>query len=1132
MPTAYSGRLTLTLFILLGALICIFPRPQNIFRHDLSFTEKSNLKPGIDMVGGVSLRYKIKKPDEKTSQLQSNLAEQVMEALKKRVDPDGVRNLIWRPIGEDELEIQMPVTAKAADIPIIRANYTNAQEQLEATNVRQSQVLNALTVSTGADRAARLADLAKGDPTRIELFNKLAGYADQLAKARETKNAQVLDEIGQAYDEARAKIEDDNLSARDLEADLEAAVKDPAAATKVADLKKQYASFPKRMDAIAAFETAYKAYSGVKGSLDDATDLKRLLKGSGVLEFHILADRQSGDPAIIAMYDRMRAGGKGPAPQAGDELRWYLVDRVEEFDKPGQARESVEWNDKHYVLSWIKADASMDHRPGTPPWALANAYPMTREGGEKVVGFTFNADGGKLFGDLTDRWYNISKQTGRPSRLAIVLDDKIISAPNLQSAITGGTGEITGGGAGGFSDADFTYLIQTLSAGSLPAQLNDEPISEQRIGSTLGADNLRKGLIACAVGLVVVGIFLIGYYYIAGVVAFFAVCMNLAIILGVMAALNATFTLPSIAGIVLTVGTAVDANVLIFERLREEQHRGMPLRMALSNSYGRAWTAIFDSNMTSLITSVFLYVKGTEEVKGFGLTLIIGIVASLFTALFVTKTIFGLMIDRWGVKNLSSFPQTFPAWDRLLKPNIDWMGLAWVFYTFSIIAVTAGLILFSIRYHQGKVLDIEFASGTSVEFELTHPMSIEDVRTKIGDKNPDLPAPSVVSVGTDSLAYEVVTPNVETAKVRDAVIGAMGADLRVVRPSKFDAVDQSLDAAMISKVVIPLGDDVNKSWQAAGDIGPAPEQLPDYGGGVAIRLTNLSPALSVKEIKDRIDRNKPQAAEEAEKFRNLLVVPPTGVSPDQPTTSAIVLLSNPVAPYSVEHDPDWRQQTAGPTWQLVKDAVNRPADLRKVNSFNASVAGDARNAAIIALVLSIAAIMVYIWFRFGNMTYATATVIALVHDTVFTIAAVGFAHYLANTWIGNFFQLEPFRVNLTLVAGILTIMGYSMIDTIVVFDRIRENRGKYGHLSRKVVNDAINQTLSRTLLTAGTTTVTVAFMYFMGGAGIHGFTFVLLIGILVGSYSSIAIASPLLLLGKDVDRRAELPGRIAPAQAA
>jgi SecD/SecF fusion protein len=174
---------------------------------------------------------------------------------------------------------------------------------------------------------------------------------------------------------------------------------------------------------------------------------------------------------------------------------------------------------------------------------------------------------------------------------------------------------------------------------------------------------------------------------------------------------------------------------------------------------------------------------------------------------------------------------------------------------------------------------------------------------------------------------------------------------------------------------------------------------------------------------------------------------------------------------------------------------------------------------MVALILSVLFIMAYIWVRFGNLKYGTATVVALLHDTLFTIAALGYAHYIpADTMIGRLLEIEPFRINMTVVAGILTIMGYSMIDTIVVFDRIRENRGKYGHLDRQVIDDAVNQTLSRTLLTCGTTTITVAFMYFIGGPGIHGFTFVLLVGILVGTYSSVAIAAPILLFHAERER--------------
>ena len=210
----------------------------------------------------------------------------------------------------------------------------------------------------------------------------------------------------------------------------------------------------------------------------------------------------------------------------------------------------------------------------------------------------------------------------------------------------------------------------------------------------------------------------------------------------------------------------------------------------------------------------------------------------------------------------------------------------------------------------------------------------------------------------------------------------------------------------------------------------------------------------------------------------------------------------------------WRDVVAGPLWRVVNDAINKPAGLQKVTNFDAQVASETKRDATAALTLSILAIMAYIWVRFGNLKYGTATVVALLHDTLFVLAAVGLAHYVANTFIGDALLIEPFRLNLTLTAAILTVMGYSMNDTVVVFDRIRENRGKFGHVSRNVINDSINQTLSRTLLTGGTTILTIFVMYVWGGPGIHGFTYALLLGILVGTYSSIAIASPILLLGK------------------
>jgi len=211
-----------------------------------------------------------------------------------------------------------------------------------------------------------------------------------------------------------------------------------------------------------------------------------------------------------------------------------------------------------------------------------------------------------------------------------------------------------------------------------------------------------------------------------------------------------------------------------------------------------------------------------------------------------------------------------------------------------------------------------------------------------------------------------------------------------------------------------------------------------------------------------------------------------------------------------------------PMWNLVLDAINNPPKLQKVSNFDAQVAGEMQQDALMALGLSVVVIMGYIWLRFGNLKYGTATVVAMLHDTLLVIGFIGLSHFIGKTHIGtDFLLVEPFRVNLTLVAAVLTVMSYSMVDTIVVFDRIRENRGKYGHVDPQIIDDSVNQTLSRTLLTAGTTVMTLFVMYIFGGPGIHGFTFVMLVGILVGTYSSIAIAAPILLIGEKKPQQAK-----------
>jgi SecD/SecF fusion protein len=395
------------------------------------------------------------------------------------------------------------------------------------------------------------------------------------------------------------------------------------------------------------------------------------------------------------------------------------------------------------------------------------------------------------------------------------------------------------------------------------------------------------------------------------------------------------------------------------------------------------------------------------------------------------------------------------------------------------------------------------------------------VAERLATKADAIPSASIVSLNNRADFYEVVTPNENAAEVREAVLAALGPDLKIELPSRFVGAQPggNTDVQKVlpgpdtkDPVVLPIENDKLKV-----DGKPTPD-IGGYVGGAAIVLKDLSPAISAQEIQSRIDRAAAAPPETNLSRYKYEVVPFINGNPstnkadlDKPVSEAVVLVQQPDFLYSKSADA-WRDNVAGIMWRLTNEGVGREAKLQRVSNFDPQVAGDAQREAFMATILSILAIMVYIWFRFGDMKYATATVAALVHDTLAVVGAIGLSHYLDNGF-GHALMIEPFRINVTLVAAILTIMGYSMIDTIVVFDRIRENRGRYGRLTRQVINDSINQTLSRTLLTAGTTLITVTTMYLLGGPAIHGFTFVLLVGILIGTYSSIAIASPILLLG-------------------
>ncbi|MGF1632404.1 MAG: protein translocase subunit SecD [Phycisphaerae bacterium] len=1147
MPENLSGRLTLIFIVLWVALSALFPTvPGTLFwgisglqtamddeKSMPAVTFMPNLNPGIDMAGGISLLYEIQQPEG--GEYDPALAERVAEALKRRVDPQGVKNLIWRPSGANRLEVQKALSGDTEVAAALRETYTQAQRQLEEINVSpaglRSLVMRVANSPAGSPAAQAAVDevqrLAFDSPARQQLVTELL---DAAARLRDATGRPERIALSNTIERLAGQVTETNLPSAQLEAILEAEAAERE--TGLGEIEGRFAEFPEARQRLQAYVAAYDAFAAVRDQVDDAASLKALLRGSGVLEFHMLATVSTPSgyapaPGItseeIQQY-RQRLQEEGPRFKAGDRLRWFEIS-----PSATVGGEVQEYAGKLYALTQVTPEKSMVNRPGDAAWGLQGANAVMREGSWQID-FTFDAAGGERFSSLTARHL---PDGGAFHHLAVVLDDELISAPRIQSQI-GSRGQITGD----FTADEANFVARTLNAGSAPARLSDEPIRERNVGPQLGEDNLRSGLIACVLGLFFVLLFMTGYYFIAGAVAGIAVLINIVIILGMMAALDATFTLPAVAGIVLTIGMSVDANVLIFERYREEKGRGLSTRVAMKNAYDKAFSAIVDGSITTAITSIFLYWLGNVEVKGFGLTLIIGLASSLFTSLFVTKTIFAFLIDRLGWETFNHVPDISPRWNKILNPSIDWVRLSRPIAISSGLVIVIGLTLFGIRFSQGKVLDIEFTSGVSAQFRLTEPMPLPEVRRlvdEVASERPlDLPSPSVVSVGEDNLTYEVVTPSKDASKVAAAVVDALEGRLAIRSAAVFTGFEQSFVEARRAEIVMPITEETDSI------AGFTPARMENFIGGTAVVLRDLELALSPDDIRSRVDQARLEADPNDRTKVDVVPLDPTlGGGGNTAVRNAVVYLYNNNLVYSGTDAlavQQWADEFAAPKWSLVASAVATPTQLESVNRFDAQVAQEAQRDGMGALLLSLLGIVLYVWVRFGNLRFGMGAIVALLHDAAFVLAAVGFAHYLSMIpFIANTFALEPFRLNLTLLAALLTTIGYSVNDTVVVFDRIRENRGKFGHLDRAVINISINQTLSRTLLTGGTTFLTLIVMYIFGGPGIHGFTYAMLIGIIVGTYSSIAIAAPITLIGykgERVQERALATSEASPLQEA
>jgi SecD/SecF fusion protein len=786
----------------------------------------------------------------------------------------------------------------------------------------------------------------------------------------------------------------------------------------------------------------------------EVEQIKTIISKAGVLEFRILAN--PADPRHRAAITQARRS-RSTTVRLNSEVaaRWVLLDtsRME----PDERMVTRAGDDVVEVLVIIdslnvagndlsRVSASHDDATLSP-----------------CVSFNLNARGAGKFGVLTKQ--NLpDPANGLESRLGIVLDDNLESAPVIQSQITS-NGQITGR----FTQEEVDTLVEILNAGSLPAALKAEPISEQRVSSQLGDDTIRSASMAMVLATVLVLVFMAGYYRFAGVVADLAVLMNVVLVVAVMISFKVAFTLAGLAGLVLSVGMAVDANVLIYERIREELDRGAALRMAIRNGFQRAFSTILDSNLTTLITGVVLFSIGTDQLKGFAITLVLGLALNLFTAVFCARVAFDMAErSRWLTKL---------SMGRILNQThiafVKWAPAA------AIAAVVVILLGAAAAYRRGSELfDIDFTGGTSVqvEFKEGEELPIAEVRKALGEKLRSVTVSAVsLGEGVADRRFKIDTSEQDQAKVQEMLQDVFPGRLATASMT-FGDVGPAQAAEPPSE---PAADPTAEAQEPDVLISSVRLEFPDLitkAGLIAILKDALASEFA-PDAEFAVASEEPDSATEPCRAWDLLT------ALDVDATRRVVE-------------------------RMAATMAGTPLYL-SANAIGGKVAGSTRVTALYALAASLGLIVIYVWIRFQNVAFGLASVVALAHDVLIALAALAASRFLA-PFMG-WALVDEFRISLDVVAALLTIVGFSINDTIVIFDRLREIRGKAKFLTPEMVDRGLNQTLSRTILTSGTAFLAVLILYAVGGSGIHAFAFTMLVGVVVGTYSSVFIAAPMVL---------------------
>ena len=661
---------------------------------------------------------------------------------------------------------------------------------------------------------------------------------------------------------------------------------------------------------------------------DEKIKLLNIIKASAQLEFRLVHENSA------ALIEQAREEFHRKYPDGDRKAEYKYLEENAPLGYKFMSVAEKENNKTTFRYYYVSDEIEMDGK------GVSMAYPDKDQWGKRKINLRFNTQGAEEFAQVTRR--NVGRQ------LAIVLDGRLYCAPNINEPITGGSAEITGS----FSEEEVKSIADALVSGSFPFKIEVDAVFDT--DPTLGRANVANGIWVGIFSLVCVALFMIVYYRLCGVISVIALCLNVVLIMGAMAAFDCTLTLPGIAGIILTIGMAVDANVLVYERIREELNNGNKLRTAVEMGYSRAFSAVFDANITTLLTSFILMYVGTGAVKGFAVTLSIGILSTLFTALFVTRLIFDYILKFTNLERISML-QIFRNAKYPFMKIFRWALL------FSVILVCA--LIGTIAVRKSSVLGVDFTGGTTMTFDYQKQIPKNDIEKLLRGKKYDDP----------SVTYKV-----------NSFTGEKKLEITV-------------RGSLKSGTGVELERELNRAFADA----------------------------------------KFSGAEES--------------------------------------------------------------------SVGGLIGHEFIKAALIAIVLSLVGIGIYISLRY-EFIYAVSGVLMLMHDV-----AVVLAIYL----------MTGRRLSLTAVAALLTVIGYSINDNVVIFDRMRENL-KLG-VSKdfgEIAEMSINQTLSRTIITSITTFIVVFILFVAGGTAINDFVFIMMLGVVLGTYSSVFLAAPMVAIGRGGRRSA------------